>query len=249
MKKVTKILLAVAVVASVAGCKKGPEDPSISLKSRSARLVGTWELTGMQSDITSNEVEYDNYGTTSEEKVTSNTTTSTVLSGSSVTSTTTTTMSSEPKTGTNYSATQTVKSTFTLAAEWTIEKEGLVNATSTEGPASTTTTLSTTPSNTCSTGGWDTPGMTCDGTYISPVSSNSTTTVDQYNWTWKSSDDKNDYIEIDGTTYQIVKLASKEMILKSVSSTSNTYSSVKDAPSNKVSDSNSTTTTLTFTKK
>jgi len=39
-----KIIAAVLIIASFTGCKKGDEDPFISLRSRQNRLVGEWNL-------------------------------------------------------------------------------------------------------------------------------------------------------------------------------------------------------------
>lgn len=50
MKNFKLILAAVAIVASslsVSSCKKGANDPAVSFRSRDARLVGKWKLTGM----------------------------------------------------------------------------------------------------------------------------------------------------------------------------------------------------------
>jgi hypothetical protein len=44
MKKTIGLVLLTAIVASVYfGCKKGPEDPFLSFKSRESRMVGTWK--------------------------------------------------------------------------------------------------------------------------------------------------------------------------------------------------------------
>ena len=48
MKKINKIIMLVFALALIAtsfqSCKKGEEDPAISLRSRTARLKGKWEL-------------------------------------------------------------------------------------------------------------------------------------------------------------------------------------------------------------
>lgn len=58
MKKATSILTAIVMVAALSttmnGCKKGENDPLISLKSRDGRITGIWELTtvdGTDTDI------------------------------------------------------------------------------------------------------------------------------------------------------------------------------------------------------
>ena len=45
MKKILTIML---IVTAFVGCKKGEEDPIISLRSRDARITGTWELKKME---------------------------------------------------------------------------------------------------------------------------------------------------------------------------------------------------------
>ena len=43
------ILLALPIVFS--GCKKGPEDPFLSFRSRKARVCGTWTVTNLRSEV------------------------------------------------------------------------------------------------------------------------------------------------------------------------------------------------------
>lgn len=49
-------LIATTTATTVTSCKKGKNDPALSLKSRKARLAGDWELTGYSST----ETYYDN---------------------------------------------------------------------------------------------------------------------------------------------------------------------------------------------
>ncbi|MBI5540915.1 MAG: hypothetical protein HY951_12700 [Bacteroidia bacterium] len=54
MKKIKVILLySIAIILVFQSCKKGEDDPTISLRSRKARLVGEWSLTS--GKITSHE--------------------------------------------------------------------------------------------------------------------------------------------------------------------------------------------------
>ncbi len=48
MKKTIYILTVIALIFAFSSCKKGAEDPSISLLSRKARLTGKWEMTSGQ---------------------------------------------------------------------------------------------------------------------------------------------------------------------------------------------------------
>lgn len=43
-----KILIAIMALATLAGCKKGENDPGISFRSRDARIVGEWKLTSYE---------------------------------------------------------------------------------------------------------------------------------------------------------------------------------------------------------
>jgi hypothetical protein len=53
MKKLTKAVLAILVVASsITACKKGEDDPGMSLKSRKGRLSQEWSVSEYKSDIT-----------------------------------------------------------------------------------------------------------------------------------------------------------------------------------------------------
>lgn len=45
MKKLMKVLLFVALIGTLSECKKGEDDPFISLRSRKNRVVGEWTLT------------------------------------------------------------------------------------------------------------------------------------------------------------------------------------------------------------
>ncbi len=52
MKKVNLLLVAIVIVASLAGCKKGPNDPALSLLSRKARITGDWKLKSADYSVT-----------------------------------------------------------------------------------------------------------------------------------------------------------------------------------------------------
>ena len=46
------ILIAVIVLATFVGCKKGENDPGISFRSRDARVVGEWKVSSMEDETT-----------------------------------------------------------------------------------------------------------------------------------------------------------------------------------------------------
>ncbi len=52
MKKLTLSVLALATVASFTACKKGENDPTLSLKSRKVRLAGEWTVAAEMTDKT-----------------------------------------------------------------------------------------------------------------------------------------------------------------------------------------------------
>lgn len=47
-----KLLIAVVVLATFAGCKKGENDPFLSFRSRDARVVGEWKVSNYSYDET-----------------------------------------------------------------------------------------------------------------------------------------------------------------------------------------------------
>lgn len=105
MKKLTKAVLAILVVASsITACKKGEGDPAISLRSRAARVAGEWKVSSQETKS--------DYSNTS--------TGSTGNSGSSTEKFTETTY-----TATNTSGANTSTETGTVADNsWTFEKDG-----------------------------------------------------------------------------------------------------------------------------
>jgi hypothetical protein len=59
MKKVTKSLIALLALAAVMpACKKGDEDPSISLRSRKGRVAGEWKVKSFEENTTSTSTYY-----------------------------------------------------------------------------------------------------------------------------------------------------------------------------------------------
>lgn len=54
MKIVALAIITLAVVLPMSSCKKGPNDPSISLKSRDARITAEWKLTAITGTTVQN---------------------------------------------------------------------------------------------------------------------------------------------------------------------------------------------------
>jgi hypothetical protein len=84
MKKLTKSVLAILVVASsFTACKKGEGDPAISLRSRASRVAGEWtvDTQDMKSDYSGTSTGSSGYTGSSTEKITATTYSSTDISG------------------------------------------------------------------------------------------------------------------------------------------------------------------------
>ena len=112
MKKTSIKFLLILFVATLVleGCKKGENDPALSLRSRDARVTGEWKLVKMETtQVTETTVDSYNLLETRTES----------FNGTSVTATVTTeeTMDSETET-----ETETV--TYSLTLELTINKDG-----------------------------------------------------------------------------------------------------------------------------
>ena len=118
MKKLIVLLVTISMAMSFFNsCKKGTNDPSISLRSRDARLIQKWKLTGMTSTVTS--VDTNTIGTTFTTITTTKTFDGTTLSSTmSITNGTT---------GTTNSTTATSTGSYLL----TINKDGTVSYTQT----------------------------------------------------------------------------------------------------------------------
>jgi hypothetical protein len=54
MKKITNLLFFALLIGTLSECKKGEDDPFISLRRRKARVVGDWKLTSGTSTSTNN---------------------------------------------------------------------------------------------------------------------------------------------------------------------------------------------------
>lgn len=157
MKKVTKSILALLVIAAaVQSCKKGEEDPSISLRSRKSRVAGDWKVASIEETRTSTYQAGYNAG--------------------NPTPSTSTTINKETSTdGSNYTKTTTNSSTaagsVTCISTWTGKASSLTYTFDKEGKwTSVSEIVYSTYSNSCnpSTGG------TCTGTSTVKVTSEGT---------------------------------------------------------------------------
>lgn len=116
MKKLTQSVLAILVVASsITACKKGDDDPGLSLKSRKGRLSQAWTVSDYKSDVT--EVYTDNSGATVSTETTKTTKT---ISGSNATL-----EEVETTAAAGLTSTTTTKYTGTVTSfKYTFEKDG-----------------------------------------------------------------------------------------------------------------------------
>lgn len=115
MKKLTKAVLAILVVASsITACKKGDDDPGLSLSSRKSRIAGEWKVASYDAAITDVTTNNGATNVTTETNVNS-----TKIAGSAITITSNVT--STQQSFTSYTETETgTVSEFT----YTIEKDG-----------------------------------------------------------------------------------------------------------------------------
>jgi len=134
MKKVKLSILALLAVAAVApSCKKGDEDPSMSLRSRKARFAGEWTVSEFTSENTGTTVYVPTQGSTAAGYTNTNTnkTTMTSTDFSNVSTNSSTQVGSTTNTTTD-------KGTVTTMT-FTIEKDGTWKSTTSYKVTSSTT--------------------------------------------------------------------------------------------------------------
>jgi hypothetical protein len=131
MKKLTKAVLAILVVASsITACKKGEDDPGLSLKSRKGRLSQEWSVTEYVSEATS--VSTSNGASIS---------TTTTVTKDTYTGTSASREETQTTTGGGISSTSTDKYSGSVTSfTYTIDKEGTWTATRTVKWTSVTST-------------------------------------------------------------------------------------------------------------
>lgn len=133
MKKLIILSIgAIALITSISSCKKGENDPALSLKSRKARLAGEWTVTKEEGTSTSTDVNTGGGATVT--TVTNGTSTYDGTNYSSTsTSTTTSSMGGTPMTNTS-----TNSSVYTT--NYTFEKDGTFKLETIYSTSSTTET-------------------------------------------------------------------------------------------------------------
>lgn len=131
MKKLIILSIgAIALITSISSCKKGENDPALSLKSRKARLAGEWTVTKEEGTSTSTNVNSGGGAT-----VTTVTNGTSTYDGTNYTSTSTsTTTSSMGGTPTTNSSTNT----DVYTSSYTFEKDGTFKMETVHSGSSTT---------------------------------------------------------------------------------------------------------------
>lgn len=258
MKKLVLIVITAAImIPFFNSCKKGEEDPFLSLKSRDKRLQGEWTLKAYDETSASKEVSnVNNNGTASStEEITS-----TTVSYDGTKLKTVVTKNYKDVGSQTYTA-QTIHTYYTpLTMSWTIEKGGYVTE-EVSYPNNTTAgtfVISSSPVNSAYMFGIYNPydSSTDDGTYNEQLNTNVTQSSSEKNefyWHWVDNDKSKSclYIENWGL-FEVVKLSSKEMILKHIQ-TNNDYDSYNSSGtwtySSDDTDEYSHTLTITLEKK
>jgi hypothetical protein len=134
MKKINANLLALLVLTTTLsvmnGCKKGAEDPFLSLRSRDSRIEGSWNLSSYTLTTETTEVETDASYNTTETTVT---TTAVEFDGEEwITKTESSTVSSSS--GYSYESSTSTEDRSDVSWEMTIEKDGTFAYENTETP-------------------------------------------------------------------------------------------------------------------
>jgi hypothetical protein len=245
MKKLTQSVLAILVVASsITACKKGEDDPFLSLRSRDARLMGEWKLTAIagKTTATSSGTETNLLGTST---VTENLTIDENYNGTVLETKVTYSIAVSP--GSTETESTTSRSNVTL--ELTINDDGTAVVTTSSTPVSVTTVrvpalprptgFSSGPDFNSALGyGWTSSEW--DETY-NYTSSTSKDTYTGY-WNWENTNKNKTRVVIDGLgTFNVRQLKNKELILEVVEMSSSNFTTTGESE-NSTSDDNTTWT-------
>ncbi|HBS85416.1 MAG: hypothetical protein A2W91_16540 [Bacteroidetes bacterium GWF2_38_335] len=232
MKKIlTYILVAMIIAPVLNSCKKGEDDPFLSLKSRDGRLEGEWVLKSVEGTQTGTDESTATYKPTDTDRETY--TTIITYDGSKfkyVETTDFTSISDETVTC------RTVHTYYEPATySMTFDKNGSVITTNgaTQNTTAGTFVISSSPANSGTSFSFSNPygGGKTDGTYNETIETDYTssdTDTEESLWYWGNSGKNKSTIVIEEMgTYDVLRLSSKELKLKySYSSTSNsTYHS------------------------
>jgi hypothetical protein len=222
MKNLFKTFIALAIVSvTVQSCRKGEDDPAISLRSRDARLIGEWKLSKYDSKLEVKNV-YTNVGGTSS---TGTLIINKVFDGSVETKTISYQDITSP--GGTESENTTSRSNYSL--EMDILKDGTCKITTTQNPISVSTVR--VPAKPRPNGALALPSYGLfgvytwtnsfyDETYNYASSSNKDETTGY--WHWLNSNKNKTKVFIDGLgTFNVRQLKNKEIVLELVSDYTN----------------------------
>jgi hypothetical protein len=229
MKNLFKTFIAVAIVSvTVQSCKKGEDDPAISLRSRDARLIGEWKLSKYESKTDVRDAV--SYSTVNGNSITQTLSITESFDGS--VQTTTVAYQDAESGGATESENTTYRKNFTL--EMNILKDGTCKITTTENPVSVSTvriparprpSLATASSSFESGVGYTWTNSFYDETYNFTSSSNKDETTGY--WHWLSSNKNKTTVLIDGLgMFNVRQLKNKEIVLELVSDETNSGTGV-----------------------
>lgn len=241
MKKLFGFIAFLGILLSLTytGCRKGEEDPFLSLRSRNKRIVGTWLLKS-GSDVvttTTTTTDYNNVNaektTVAETKTESSTFDGTVFTMDETTTTTTTDLTTDAVLNTS-----TGKYTYNTTTEVVVENTNVVDKNSfsieleinedhTYNAKFTQTRQSHHTSGSQTVGGINTPYTSTDTTY-SPADTR--IWVEEGDWYWEDANDQKIMIVAGNVMNgKLKRLSNKEIILEDITEDSddNTINTTK----------------------
>ncbi len=246
MKKITQSVLAILVVASsITACKKGEDDPFLSLRSRDARLIGEWKLTAVagKTTATGSETVTNSAGTLT---TTENLSVDENYNGTVLETKVTYSIAESP--GSTESESTSSKTNLTL--ELTINDDGTAVVTTTSTPVSVTTVrvpanprpsfITSGSAGFNSALGYSWTNSNFDETY----NYSSTSSKDTYTgyWNWENTNKNKTRVVIDGLgTFNVRQLKNKELILEVIEQSTSSFST-SGQNDNSTSDDNTTWT-------
>lgn len=246
MKKLTKSVLAILVVASsITACKKGEDDPFLSLRSRDARLMGEWKLTAIagKTTATGSETDTDPSGTLT---VTENLTIEENYNGTVLEQKISYSVAESP--GSTETESTTSRTNVTL--ELTINDDGTAVVTTTTTPISVSTVrVPANPRPSFVPNGAPSANSALGNTwtnsfYDETYNYTSSTSKDTYTgyWNWENTNKNKTRVVIDGLgTFNVRQLKNKELILEVVEMSTSNFSTTGRSDSS-TSDDNTTWT-------
>lgn len=251
MKKTVIMLAAAALIFATPSCKKGENDPFLSLLSRRARISGDWILSAYMSESTWSDGSGDS-STSSAESTDGKTLTTSYSYTSSGTTTT-------------WTSTTTIDD-----ASWTINKDGTYSMTMNTTTVTTQdlgggwSQTDTETEKSSESGSWSFVGKAKDeyknkervvfNTTESSYSTQTTTVISDGSTSTETIGDTDKYDDIysigdNAVIYDINQLKNKEIILKQIGDGSNTYTNISGSTTVSSTDTYTGETTLTLTAK